>query len=346
MQVSIILPIRNEVRYISSTIDSILSNNNIAEQCEIIIVDGNSTDGSIEIIENFTQQYPFIKLINNPKAIVSTGFNLALSQSLGNIIVRIDGHCEISSNYLERCMELLNNTDADIVGGSIETISYGRMGEAIALAQSSWFGVGDVKFRRNSLNEGGYVKSLAFGAHRRGIFAEIGGYDEEMVCNQDDEFNFRAIQAGKKIWIDPTIRTKYYSRSGYSRLFIQYFNYGYYKIRGIQKRRQIISIRHLVPSLFVMGLFCTIFYGLYINNPIISVSVFFPYLICNFLSSIVVSQSVQIIPSIFISYWFLHLGYGIGFIWGFIRYIGKWGDTALKDSHFNKEQYSENNPKY
>ena len=83
---------------------------------------------------------------------------------------------------------------------------------------------------------------------------------------------------GKKIWIDPTIRTKYYSRSGYSRLFIQYFNYGYYKIRGIQKRRQIISIRHLVPSLFVVGLFCTIFYGLYINNPIISVSVFFPYI--------------------------------------------------------------------
>ena len=338
MQVSIILPIRNEVRHISPLIDSILSNN-IDDQCEILIVDGNSTDGSIEVLENYADQYPFIKLINNPHSIVPTGFNMALNQSIGDVIIRIDGHCEIPPDYLNRCLELLNSTDADIVGGNIETISHGQVGKAIAIAQSSWFGVGGVKFRRIGLKESGYVDSLAFGAHRRKIFAEIGGYDEEMVCNQDDEFNFRAIQAGKKIWIDPTIKTKYYSRSSYSKLFKQYFNYGYYKIRSIQKRRQIISMRHLVPFLFIVSLFSTIYYGLYINNPIISTIVFFPYLVCNIFSSIIVSPSVQIIPSIFISYWVLHIGYGLGFIWGFIKFVGRWRDTSLKDYHFNREKF-------
>ena len=214
----------------------------------------------------FIVKYPFIKLINNPHSIVSTGFNLALNQARGEIIIRIDGHCEVPPEYLKKCCKLLERKDADIVGGVIETISTGIIGKAISIAQSSWFGVGGVKFRRVSLEKSGFVDSLAFGAHKRELFAEIGGYDEDMVYNQDDEFNFRVIQAGKKIWVDPTIRTKYFARSSFGKLFKQYFNYGCYKIRGIQKRKQLFSIRHLIPFVFIMGLFSTIIYGLIINS--------------------------------------------------------------------------------
>ena len=129
-----------------------------------------------------------------------------------------------------------------------------------------------------------------------------------MIYNQDDEFNFRVTQAGKKIWMDPTLKTKYYARSNYKKLFKQYFNYGLYKVRGFQKRGRIFSIRHLIPSLFLGGLL-------------------FSYLM---------------IPFIFISFCVLHISYGTGFICGLLKFSNKWSDKELKDFHFNKENFNEN----
>ena len=267
---------------------------------------------------------------------------MALNVAKGKYIIRIDGHSEIPTNYIKECINLLERGVADIVGGNIDTISQGCAGEAIAIAQSTWFGVGNVKFRKVGLSGSGYVESLAFGVHKREIFSEIGGYDEEMIRNQDDEFNFRAIQSGKKIWMDPSIKTKYYSRSNYRQLFKQYFNYGFYKVRGIQKRKRLFSIRQLAPSTFLISLIGTSIFGYFLHLPWISFSVIFLYLIINFISSIIVSQKVFQIPLIFLSFWILHLGYGLGFIWGLIRFSGKWRDNSLKDDHFNREQFIAN----
>ena len=340
--ISVIIPIINEEKFILEAINVILEQFNFKRDFEILISDGGSTDGTLEIINNFIDNNPNIHLINNPQKIVSTGFNLALNQAKGDIIIRVDGHCEIPPDYLEKCSNLLKSYDADIVGGVIETISTGLIGKAISIAQSSPFGVGGVKFRKMDLDEGSYVDTLAFGAHRRELFADIGGYDEEMVCNQDDEFNNRVLQAEKKIWMDPTIRTKYYARSSYFKLFKQYFNYGFYKVRGIQKRKRLFSIRHLAPSTFLISLIGTSIFGYYLHLPWISFSVIFLYLIINFISSIIVSQKVFQIPLIFLSFWILHLGYGLGFIWGLIRFSGKWRDNSLKDDHFNRKQFIPN----
>ena len=223
-------------------------------------------------------------------------FNLALNKAKGEIIVRVDGHCQIPKNYIEKCCNLLKETDADIVGGVIETISSGFIGRAISIVQSSWFGVGGVKFRNKDSKEAGHVDTLAFGAHRREIFDYIGGYDEEMVCNQDDEFNHRALQAGKKIWMDPTIRTKYFARSSYLKLFKQYFNYGCYKVRGIQKRGQVFSIRHIIPSIFIVALISTLNIGFFLQLPWITFSVVFLYLFFNLSASIYLAASLWLIP--------------------------------------------------
>ena len=341
LDLSIILPIRNEREYISSALDSILNQTKL-DKYEIIISDGCSNDGTLDIVCKYISNNSNIYLIENPSKIVSTGFNLALNDAKGDIIIRIDGHCEITQNYIEKCCNLLKETDADIVGGVIQTISSGLIGNAISIAQSSPFGVGGVKFRRIDLDKGSYVDTLAFGAHRRELFVDIGGYDEEMVCNQDDEFNNRVLQAEKKIWMDPTIRTKYYARSSYFKLFKQYFNYGFYKVRGIQKRKRLFSIRHLAPSTFLISLIGTSIFGYFLHLPWISFSVIFLYLIVNFISSIIVSQKVSQIPLIFLSFWILHLGYGLGFIWGLIRFAGKWRDNSLKDDHFNREQFIAN----
>lgn len=346
MQVSFILPILNEQVFISDTLSSILNQKKSnGWQFEILIADGGSTDGTLEIISNIILKNPNVHLIKNSQKIVSSGFNLALNKVNGEIIIRVDGHCKIAQNYIEKCYNLLKETDADIVGGVIETISSGLIGNAISIAQSSLFGVGGVKFRNKDSEEAGYVDTLAFGAHRREIFANIGGYDEEMVCNQDDEFNHRVLQAGKKIWMDPSIKTKYFSRSTFSSLFKQYFNYGLYKVRGIQKRGGIVSIRHLIPSTFIVALIFTLIIGFFLQSPWISFSVGFLYLFFNWSASIFSTSSISVIPLISLAFWILHLGYGLGFIWGLIRFINKWKDTELKDFNFNKEHFCSHNLK-
>ena len=342
MQITFILPIRNEVNTITSTIEAILCQTIINDfEYEILISDGGSTDGTLDIINNLVYTYPNILLIHNPGIIVSVGFNMALSQAQGDFIIRIDGHCEIPPNYLNNCITILRNKEIIIAGGKIETISNGAIGKAIAIAQSSLFGVGNVTFRNPNYNIPNYVDTLAFGVHKRKIFSEIGGYDEEMVCNQDDEFNHRVIQSGAKIWMDPTIKTKYYSRSSYMKLFKQYFNYGCFKVRGIQKRQQILSIRHFIPSIFVVVLIGTLI-GYYFLNQSWLLLVIISYLTINMFSSTIVSSKINLIPMIIISYWVLHLSYGFGFIWGLLRFATKWSDNKLKDDHFNKEKFIAN----
>ena len=166
-----------------------------------------------------------------------------------------------------------------------------------------------------------------------------------MICNQDDEFNHRVLQAGNKIWMDPTIRTKYFARSSYLKLFKQYFNYGFYKVRGIQKRGEVVSIRHIIPSIFIVSLIITLIIGSVLQLPWITFSVGFLYLIFNLSASIFSTSSISVIPLISLAFWTLHLGYGLGFIWGLIRFFNKWKDTELKDFNFNREQFCSHNLK-
>ena len=299
-----------------------------------------STDGTLDIIKKYHNKPLSIVIVHNPNKIVSTGFNLGLNHAKGDVIVRIDGHATIPENYLRDCISLLEKHETDIVGGIIETVSTGLVGKAISLAQTSLFGVGLVKFRGVGKITSGFVDSLAFGAHKRKLFSDFGGYDEEMKCNQDDEFNFRVINAGKKIWMDVNLVTKYFSRSSYLGLFKQYFNYGYFKVRGIQKRGSIFSVRSLVPSLFVVGLFVTFFLSYSYNQPLFSLSIIIPYILANLFFSIRQLTSIKLMPLIFFAYWVLHLAYGLGFIYGLVCFVGKWHDTELRDYHFNRKHFN------
>ena len=342
--ISVIIPVRNEESNIASVLDSLIFTKYPKKYLEIIVVDGASSDNTWSIIQKYKEKYSYIVAIKNQSKIVSTGFNLALNETKGVVIIRIDGHCEIPPDYIERCIELLDSRDADIVGGSIMTESSGLIGRSIAIAQSSFFGVGGVKFRQRNIIQPCYVDTLAFGAHKRDIFSKIGGYDEEMVCNQDDEFNYRVIRAGNKIWLEPSIKTKYFSRSSFTKLFKQYFNYGYFKVRVIQKRREVISIRHIIPTAFILSLILSFISGFLLNQFWIKYFVILIYLILNIFSSIFLSPEVLLIPFVSISFCTLHFGYGLGFLWGMFRFIAKWGDNEIKDNHFNREQFIANSP--
>ena len=202
-------------------------------------------------------------MIDNPEKIVSTGFNRALSITKGNVIIRVDGHSILGNNFTQHCLNAFEKVDAVCVGGATEHVASGFIGSSIKIAQSSIFGVGGAAFRQG-LTGGEFVDTLAFGAYKRAVFEELGGYDEELVRNQDDEFNFRLIQNGGKIWLDPSINSKYFPRTSFVKLFKQYFQYGFYKIRVMQKRRGIASLRHLVPALFIIAIITVLIYSLYV----------------------------------------------------------------------------------
>jgi GT2 family glycosyltransferase len=202
------------------------------------------------------------------------------------------------------------------------------MAKGIALAQSSRFGVGGVAFRTGS-EDGRYVDTLAFGAYRREVFGRIGRFDEELIRNQDDEFNFRLTQAGGKIWLDPSIRSVYYSRASLSGLWKQYFQYGLYKVRVIQKRRAVPSWRHLIPGLFVLSLLFSFLLALITRKWTLVFSVTAPYAMANFSASVWASRhQPRLFPFLPLAFATLHMAYGFGFLAGLWRWRHKWTQTA------------------
>ena len=315
------------------------------QEIELLFADGMSDDGTREIIQELERENPKIHLIDNPEKIVSTGFNRALNESKGDIIIRVDGHCEIAPDYIQKCLECLEKINADCVGGATKHVASGLVGKSIEMAQPSFFGVGGVSFRK-IVEKGQYVDTLAFGAYKREVFYQLGGYDEELVRNQDDEFNFRLIQNGGKIWLDPSIKSTYTQRNSFIGLFKQYFQYGFYKIRVMQKRRGIASWRHVVPGLFVL----TLLFGLSIflfngnNIPILSLCLlYFSFSLFATIFELIKSPfnllSVMMLP---LTFYILHISYGLGFLLGLVYFWDKWGDIKIKEDHFDRERFTKN----
>ncbi|MFZ5447038.1 MAG: glycosyltransferase family 2 protein [Thermodesulfobacteriota bacterium] len=345
--VSIIMPIRNEANYIARSLGSVLAQDYPPERMEILVADGMSEDATRHMIDKTIREMgiaaaggqhekanpvlPVVQVLDNPGRIVPTGFNLALKHARGEIIIRVDGHCEIQPDYVRRCVELLLQTGADNVGGLQAAGAKDSVGKAISLATSSPFGVGGAKF--HYATQPGWVDTVYLGAYRREVFERLGGFDEELVRNQDDEFNFRLIQSGGKIWLDPSLKTVYYSRASFGKLWRQYFQYGFYKVRVIQKRRAVASWRHLVPAGFVLGLGVTMLLGLATGNQRWVFTITGPYLIANLTASLwTTKKDWRFLPLLSLSYLILHLSYGAGFLWGLWIWRHRWRNSAHNSS--------------
>jgi glycosyltransferase involved in cell wall biosynthesis len=248
--VSVIMPVRNEVDYIERAINSVRRNNYQYGRIEIIVVDGMSDDGTREIIHKLAHEDSRIVVFDNIKQIVPTAMNIGLNAMRGEIFIRVDGHAEIPDDYIASCISCLKeHSDAWVVGGCIETISDSFVGAAIAAAMSSPIGVGMSRFRLG--NYDGWIDTVAFGAHHAWVPRRVGYFDEDLVRNQDDEFNLRIRLAGGKLWLSKKIKSSYYSRSSLAKLWKQYRQYGFWRVRIIQKHRNIASLRQAVPLAFV-----------------------------------------------------------------------------------------------
>jgi len=251
VQVTIIVACRNEIKHIRGFLNSILSQDMAGICWEAIIADGMSEDGTREVVEEYSFLHPQLRFIANPGRIVSTGLNRAIQAARGEIIIRMDAHTTYASDYCQRCFVELMRTGADNVGGPARTRAAGMRARAVAAAYHSKFSTGGAKF--HDANYEGWVDTVAYGCWRKSTLDRMGGFDEALVRNQDDELNLRLTRAGGKIWQTPAIVSWYSPRPTLTSLFRQYFQYGFWKVAVIRKHRLPGSWRHVVPICFVLA---------------------------------------------------------------------------------------------
>jgi len=321
--VSVVMPVRNESRFIVQSITSVMEQDYSPHRLEVVVADGRSTDDTRDRVQQMQTRYDNLYLVDNPQQVMPSGANIAIQKASGDLILLLGGHSAVPPDYVRRCAQRLVELDADCVGGALETVGEGYVGGAVALAMSSRFGVGTASFRTAGREaEPRETDTVAFGLYRREVFERIGGFDEELVRNQDDEFNVRLTQSGGKIWLDPSIRSLYYSRAALDSLWKQYFQYGYYKIRLIQKRGAVPSWRHVVPASFLLALIAGLVATLITGNPLWSGLVLGPYLAASAGASarIALQSGASYLPLLPLVFLTLHLGYGCGFLAGIFRF--------------------------
>lgn len=323
-RVSIVMPVRNEALFIERSLRCVLGQDYPIERTEIIVVDGMSTDRTKhladDLLRGFVEAGGQAQLIDNPEGIAPTAMNAGIAAARGDVVVRVDGHTLLPTDYVRRCVEVLQNTRSQCVGGVWVTHGSGEVGRAIAAAQSSRFGVGGVAFRVGRV-EPGPVDTVPFGAYPREVFTSIGGFDPELVRNQDDELNMRLIQAGGTVWYDPIIHSDYFSRTSLRRLWRQYFEYGLFKVRVAQKRGGFTSVRHLVPAAFVAGAAGSLVAAAVTGKLRWGFLVVGPYIVAAASASVTTARRERLsAPLIAAAYAVLHVSYGTGFICGLWRW--------------------------
>ena len=330
--ISVVLPIRNEADKIEACLRAVVGQSYPAYLTEILVVDGMSEDGTREVVAGLAERYPNIRLLDNPGRIVPTGMNAALRLARGEIVVRVDGHCVIDPNYVANCVRHLENKEVAGVGGPMRTIGETELSESIAIGMSSKFGVGNSSFRTEA-GATKFVDTVPFPAYLRSVIDQVGFYDEELVRNQDDEYNYRVREAGGKILLADDVRSVYYSRGSYARLWRQYFEYGFWKVRVLQKHPRQMSARQFVPPAFVAGLAGLALLGLLAPGW----GWFFwlavgAYGLANLTASAVAASRrgwshFFRLPLVFA---ILHVAYGCGFLAGLAKFWRRWGDKTNK----------------
>jgi cellulose synthase/poly-beta-1,6-N-acetylglucosamine synthase-like glycosyltransferase len=257
--VTVVIPCRNEDRFIAKCLDSVLANDYPKDQLETLVVDGMSEDYTREIVRKYEDLYPFVKVVENPKKIIPAAMNIGIRTARGDIIVKIDAHSTYASDYISKCVKFLTEYDADNVGGVLVTEPNENtpVAKAIALVLAHSFGSGNSHFRVGS-REPRWSDTAAFGCYRRDVFKRVGFYNEDLVRSSDMDLNTRLRRAGGKILLVPEIVAYYYPRSRLGDFFVRNIVDGFWALYPLKFGGQVVRLRHVVPLvcllIFLAGL--------------------------------------------------------------------------------------------
>ncbi len=320
--ITVVVPCRNEENYISKCLDSIIESDYPNELIQVKVIDGMSDDNTRDIIKEYTSKYTFITMIDNIKQKTPYAFNLGIKNSSSDFIMIMGSRHIISKNYISYSVDRLNQEKTlGCIGGAVINTYENDISETISKAMNSSFGVGIGNFRTN-FDEEIYVDTIGTPVYRSSIFDEIGLFDERLTRNQDDDFNYRVTEAGYKILSSGNISVKYFVRASFSKLFKQYYQYGYWKVFVNKKHKTVTTIRQLVPfgfvSYLILFLISLVFFSEYIY--ITSIPLVLYILLISYFSvklSSKLSETINLIKSFFI----LHTSYGLGYLEGILNFI-------------------------
>lgn len=307
--------------YIEKCINSIIANHYPKDLVSIYVCDGMSNDGTRELIKKLVSVNNNLFLLDNHKKTTPLALNLGLKTSTAEVKIILGAHSEVDENFIS---ENINALDIDpkigCVGGILENVYENQVSKIIGLAMSSKFGVGNAHFRTGEKK--GFVDTVAFGGYRKEVFDKVGYFDETLERNQDDEFNFRVVKSGYKIYLSEKIKCNYYVRASYTKLYRQYYQYGYWKVFVNKKHRTITSFRQLVPLFFVFFLITALMFSLIFPYSVfLSLFILFIYFFLSLLASYSLSKKISTILKTSFVFLLLHSGYGWGYLLGLIDFI-------------------------
>ncbi|MDF2506013.1 glycosyltransferase family 2 protein [Clostridium sp.] len=322
--VSVIVPLRNEEKYIDKCIQSILNQDYPLKNLEVIFVDGLSKDKTIEIVMKYVQQYSgTIKFFENPHKTVPYAMNIGIKNSLGKYIVRLDAHSEYSDDYISKCISTIDEFNSDNIGGLFITKGHGFIGEAFSKVLSSKFGVGNSGFRTNASS--GYVDTVPFGTFRRETFEKYGLYDERLTRNQDYELNYRIRKNGGKIYLNSNIKLTYYCRNTLWGILKQSYDNGKWNIITSKLCPGSMSLRHFIPLFFLLSIIILPILSLLLPNfKFLFITELSLYFILNIIFTLKAASDLKQIFILIILFPMLHLSYGFGSLVGLSHSVYKY----------------------
>jgi succinoglycan biosynthesis protein ExoA len=253
--VSVIVPVRNEAANIGKTLRQLLDQDYDPDRFEILVSDGQSTDGTREIVREFQSSHPHLHLLDNSKCWSSAGRNVAIRTARGDIVVLVDGHCEFDdTNYLAHLASAFERSGADCVGRPqpLKVAGANLWQRAIATARASRLGHHPDSFIYSEVEQFVPPHSVAV-AYRRSVFARVGLFDENFDACEDVEFNHRVFEAGLRCFLTPKIRLSYVPRSGLGGLFRQMVRYGRGRVRLLRKHPGTFTLSGFLPAAFLLG---------------------------------------------------------------------------------------------
>lgn len=315
--VTIAIPCRNEKAFIETCIRSVLGQDYARDRLEILVADGLSVDGTRPLLARLVEEDPRIRVIDNLDRIQAAGLNAILRVARGEVIVRMDAHCEYQRDYVRKCVETLARTGADNVGGAQRAGAKTSFQRALCAALRSPLGVGGARYR-SAENEGA-VETVFLGAFPRRVFETVGLYDPRAITNEDAELNQRLVATGGRIYLSRDIVVHYYARSSFPALARQYFRYGSGRARTLLKHGALPSIRPAVP--FVMVTAATALLAVPALRPL-RLLVFGLYALVTAAEAFRVGRAAGLarIPLVWAIFPVLHSCHGLGFAAGLLRY--------------------------